>query len=64
MNKPLRRYGNRKLYNPNTRKYVTLSELLTMEAVQVIDLKTEKDITKLTMLKAKQALELKEAKCE
>jgi hypothetical protein len=31
-----------------------------MESVQVIDLKTNKDITKLTMLKAKQALELKE----
>lgn len=62
--KPIKRYGNRKLYNPNTGKYVTLKELLTLPDIKVIDGKTNKDITQLTILKAKQAKELMEATCE
>ena len=45
----IRRYGNRKLYDPATRRYVTLPDLARMiaqgEEVRVVDQQTEEDLT-------------------
>lgn len=44
------RYGNRKLYDPSARKYVTLDDLATMvaagEGLRVIDRASREDITR------------------
>jgi polyhydroxyalkanoate synthesis repressor PhaR len=51
--RPIRRYGNRKLYDPATRRYVTLQDLAQTVAggrdVEVIDQKTGEDLTNLTL---------------
>jgi polyhydroxyalkanoate synthesis repressor PhaR len=51
--RPIRRYGNRKLYDPATRRYVTLEDLARSVAggqeVQVVDQKTGEDLTSLTL---------------
>jgi polyhydroxyalkanoate synthesis regulator protein len=61
----IRRYKNRKLYCATTGKYVTLHEVSQLAAsgqeVIIIDNTNKVDITKLTMLKAKHAAEIKEA---
>ena len=50
---PIRRYGNRKLYDPATRGYVTLEDLAQTVAdgrdVEVVDQKTGEDLTNLTL---------------
>ena len=49
----IRRYGNRKLYDPGTRRYVTLDDVATIvaggEEVQVLDRKTGEDLTSPTL---------------
>jgi polyhydroxyalkanoate synthesis repressor PhaR len=49
----VRRYGNRKLYDPGTRRYVTLEDLARIvaggEEVRVLDQKTGEDLTSLTL---------------
>ena len=49
----IKRYTNRKLYNTNIRKYVTLDEIANLlqlgEEVQVIDHPTGEDITTATL---------------
>ena len=49
----IKRYSNRKLYNTSTRKYITLEEIAELlqagEQVQVIDHKTDEDITTATL---------------
>jgi polyhydroxyalkanoate synthesis repressor PhaR len=51
--RPIRRYGNRKLYDPGTRRYVTLEDLARLVAggheLQVIEQKTGEDLTSLTL---------------
>jgi polyhydroxyalkanoate synthesis repressor PhaR len=49
----IRRYGNRKLYDPATRRYVTLGDVARIVAggdeIQVLDQKTGEDLTSLTL---------------
>jgi polyhydroxyalkanoate synthesis repressor PhaR len=49
----IRRYGNRKLYDPVTRRYVTLEDVARAVAegheVEVVDQKTGEDLTSLTL---------------
>jgi polyhydroxyalkanoate synthesis repressor PhaR len=49
----IRRYGNRKLYDPGTRRYVTLEDVGKAVArgdeIQVLDQKTGEDLTSLTL---------------
>jgi polyhydroxyalkanoate synthesis repressor PhaR len=49
----IRRYGNRKLYDPASRRYVTLEDLARIVAdgreVEVVDQKTGEDLTSLTL---------------
>ena len=49
----IRRYGNRKLYDSERRRYVTLEELADLVAkgheVQVVDQRTGEDLTNLTL---------------
>jgi len=49
----IRRYGNRKLYDTRTRRYVTLDDLAALvaggEEVQVLDQKTGEDLTSITL---------------
>lgn len=49
----IRRYGNRKLYDPGSRRYVTLDDVATIvaggEEVQVLDRKTGEDLTSATL---------------
>lgn len=49
----IRRYGNRKLYDPATRRYVTLEDLARIvgggHEVEVVDQKTGEDLTSLTL---------------
>lgn len=49
----VKRYANRKLYNTNTSSYVTLSEIARMvrdgEDVRIVDYKTKRDITSVTL---------------
>jgi polyhydroxyalkanoate synthesis repressor PhaR len=51
--RPIRRYGNRKLYDPQTRRYVTLEGLARLVAdgqeIEVTDQKTGEDLTSLTL---------------
>ena len=51
--RPIRRYGNRKLYDPGARRYVTLDDVARIvaggEEVQVLDQKTGEDLTTLTL---------------
>jgi polyhydroxyalkanoate synthesis repressor PhaR len=51
--RPIRRYGNRKLYDPAARRYVTLEDLARIVAggreVEVVDQKTGEDLTNLTL---------------
>jgi polyhydroxyalkanoate synthesis repressor PhaR len=51
--RPIRRYGNRKLYDPLTRRYVTLEGLARLVAdgqeIEVTDQKTGEDLTSLTL---------------
>jgi polyhydroxyalkanoate synthesis repressor PhaR len=51
--RPIRRYGNRKLYDPHTRRYVTLEDLARLVAdgheLEVTDQKTGEDLTGLTL---------------
>jgi polyhydroxyalkanoate synthesis repressor PhaR len=51
--RPIRRYGNRKLYDPGMRRYVTLEDLARMVAggheLEVIEQKTGEDLTSLTL---------------
>jgi len=51
--RPIRRYGNRKLYDPQTRRYVTLEGLARLVAdgheIEVTDQKTGEDLTGLTL---------------
>jgi polyhydroxyalkanoate synthesis repressor PhaR len=50
----IRRYGNRKLYDPAARRYVTLEDLARMVAegqeIHVLDQKTGEDLTSLTLI--------------
>jgi len=50
----IKRYANRKLYDPSARRYVTLDDLAEMvrrgEEVQVIDHQTGDDLTTMTLL--------------
>lgn len=50
----IRRYGNRKLYDPAARRYVTLENLARMVAegqeIHVLDQKTGEDLTSLTLI--------------
>ncbi len=52
----IRRYGNRKLYDPSARRYVTLAELSQLVArghdVRVLDQKDGSDLTNLTLAQA------------
>jgi len=52
----IRRYGNRKLYDPAARRYVTLAELARLVArgqdVQVLDRRSGEDLTNLTLAQA------------
>jgi polyhydroxyalkanoate synthesis repressor PhaR len=52
----IRRYGNRKLYDPASRRYVTLAELSRLVArgheVRVLDQKDGADLTNLTLAQA------------
>ena len=52
----IRRYGNRKLYDPAARRYVTLEDLARFVAggreVEVVDQKTGEDLTNLTLAQA------------
>ena len=52
----IRRYGNRKLYDPVDRRYVTLAELARLVArghdVRVLDQATGADLTNLTFAQA------------
>ena len=52
--RPIRRYGNRKLYDPQTRRYVTLEGLARLVAdgreIEVTDQKTGEDLTGLTLV--------------
>jgi polyhydroxyalkanoate synthesis repressor PhaR len=52
----IRRYGNRKLYDPAARRYVTLQQLTRLvaggEDVQVLDQKSGEDLTNLTLAQA------------
>jgi polyhydroxyalkanoate synthesis repressor PhaR len=52
----IRRYGNRKLYDPGARRYVTLQQLTRLvaggEDVQVLDQKSGEDLTNLTLAQA------------
>ena len=52
----IRRYGNRKLYDPGARRYVTLQQLTQLvaggEDVQVLDQRTGTDLTNLTLAQA------------
>jgi len=49
----IRRYGNRKLYDPQARRYVTLEDLARLVAggheIEVIEQKTGEDLTSLTL---------------
>ena len=49
----IRRYGNRKLYDPEARRYVTLEDVARIvaggEEVQVLDQATGEDLTSLTL---------------
>jgi polyhydroxyalkanoate synthesis repressor PhaR len=51
--RPLRRYGNRKLYDPGAGRYVTLEDVARLVAdgheVEVVDQKTGEDLTNLTL---------------
>ena len=51
--RPIRRYGNRKLYDPASRRYVTLEDLARMVAggheIEVIEQKSGEDLTNLTL---------------
>ncbi len=51
--RPIRRYGNRKLYDPQTRRYVTLEGLARLVAegheIEVTDQATGEDLTSLTL---------------
>jgi polyhydroxyalkanoate synthesis repressor PhaR len=51
--RPIRRYGNRKLYDPATRRYVTLEDLARLVAggheIEVIEQNTGEDLTNLTL---------------
>ncbi len=51
--RPIRRYGNRKLYDPVTRRYVTLEDLARMVAggqeIEVVEQKSGEDLTSLTL---------------
>lgn len=52
----IKRYSNRKLYSTDSSKYVTLKDILQLAksgvAFIVIDMKTRKDLTNETILKA------------
>jgi len=52
----IKRYGNRKLYDPASGRYVTLSELAALVAggqeLEVLDQKTGDDLTNLTLAQA------------
>ena len=52
----IKRYGNRKLYDPAARRYVTLAELATLVArgqqLVVLDQKSGEDLTNLTLAQA------------
>jgi polyhydroxyalkanoate synthesis repressor PhaR len=52
----IKRYSNRKLYDPATRRYVTLQELAQLvsrgEDVQVLDQQSGEDLTNLTLAQA------------
>jgi polyhydroxyalkanoate synthesis repressor PhaR len=52
----IKRYGNRKLYDPAARRYVTLGELAALVArgqqVVVLDQKSGEDLTNLTLAQA------------
>jgi polyhydroxyalkanoate synthesis repressor PhaR len=52
----IKRYGNRKLYDPAAARYVTLAELAALVArgqeVEVLDQKTGDDLTNLTLAQA------------
>ncbi len=49
----IKRYANRKLYNTNESRYITLAEIAQMikagEDVKIVDYKTKKDITSVTL---------------
>jgi polyhydroxyalkanoate synthesis repressor PhaR len=51
--RPIRRYANRKLYDVEARRYVTLDDLADRvgrgEEVQVLDQRTSEDLTNLTL---------------
>ena len=51
--KTIKRYSNRKLYDTNQSRYVTLDEIATLiedgEEVRIIDNKTEQDISRQTL---------------
>ena len=51
--RPIRRYGNRKLYDPGAGRYVTLEDVARIVAggheVEVVDQKTGEDLTSLTL---------------
>ncbi len=51
--RPIRRYGNRKLYDPEDRRYVTLEDVARIVAgghdVEVVDQRTGEDLTNLTL---------------
>ena len=52
----IRRYGNRKLYDPAARRYVTLQQLAGLvargEDVRVLDQRDGADLTNLTLAQA------------
>jgi polyhydroxyalkanoate synthesis repressor PhaR len=52
----IKRYGNRKLYDPAAGRYVTLSELAALvtrgQEIEVLDQKTGDDLTNLTLAQA------------
>jgi len=56
MSRTIKKYGNRKLYDPSESRYVSLSELREMirsgETVEVVDSKSGRDITREVLTKA------------
>jgi len=49
----IKKYGNRRLYDTSTSRYITLEEIATLvrsgKAVQVVDAKTGQDLTRVTL---------------
>jgi polyhydroxyalkanoate synthesis repressor PhaR len=54
--RPIRRYGNRKLYDPEAGRYVTLEDITALVTeghdVEVLDQRTGQDLTSLTLAQA------------